>query len=459
MQVVISLPERDELKAAGGVEQALFRQVCGIPLLTRVIATAGRSGGTRFLLLSPKSLPEERLRSSLNSPLLSSLAIETCRLESAFDPDNTAAWRAIESRLAKKFLWLPWNYVVDRKSLSQLIEVGETSSEGARFVWPDQAAEKPSPGVSRKMPAVVIAKKLTTATDSATEMAGALSRVLGDGSLAVVAVSKPPGTLVHSSRTARLAAAELVRRSGKDTDGVFSTFNRRLCRPMVRWLTKTPLTPNLVTFAGLMVAIGSGYWYAQGHYAAYVFGGLLYFVSVLFDEMDGMLARLTFRESAFGCWLETFVDYASYLILFAGMTIGLSRESGLLWLALGGLLLIGTFISFFVVSHQRKLATDPDRPNEYLSRIHRQLEADSSHLLSRFGRLTEFVIRKAPLSHFIPLFSLLGGLKVFFSFAAFGSNVVWLVALSYNRLFRSSSETLSNTNCRTLYCSPAEEGR
>lgn len=181
---------------------------------------------------------------------------------------------------------------------------------------------------------------------------------------------------------------------------------------------------------------------------------------MLFDEIDGMLARLTFRESAFGCWLETFVDYASYIVLFVGMTIGLYREGGVLWLATGGLLLFGTFTSFLVVSHQRKLATDPERPNEYLGRVHRQLEADSRNILSRIGRHTEFLIRKAPFSHFVLIFSVLGGLKALFLLAAFGSNLVWALALSFNRLFRRPlSRMQPSESGQPLCCSPAAEGR
>jgi phosphatidylglycerophosphate synthase len=228
----------------------------------------------------------------------------------------------------------------------------------------------------------------------------------------------------------------LVRRSGKETDGIFSQFNRSLCRPLVRWLSKTPVTPNLITFSGLLVVLLSGYWYAQGYWLAYVLGGLFYFLSVLFDEMDGMLARLTFKESAFGCWLETVVDYASYVVVFTGMTVGLYRESGAIWLWQGGLLLTGAFISFLVLGRQRKLATDPDKPNEYLIRIQQRLEADSGNPLSRFARLSEFAIRKSFLSHCIPIFTLLGGLKVFFFISAFGSHLVWLLGLSFNRFFR-----------------------
>lgn len=77
-------------------------------------------------------------------------------------------------------------------------------------------------------------------------------------------------------------------------------------------------------------------WYARGYWTAYVVGALLYFVSVLLDEVDGMLARTKFQESPFGCWLETATDYASHLFLWVGMSLGLSRQYGTpVWLRCG----------------------------------------------------------------------------------------------------------------------------
>lgn len=450
MQILLLLPSMDEIEALGGVEQSLFRRVCGIPLLARVIATAGRSGGTEVLLLHPKSLPETRLKAGLNSARLATLPVHTLALDRAFDPDNPSDWQAIESQLAAKFLWLPWNYVADKNALSQMIEAGQTSNEGVRFGWskgssqPGQQEGDFSPHMSPELPVVMIKEKLK-------------KKYLADASLEIVSVPRSPGVLVRSGQPVRQAEWELVRRSGKETDGIYSKSNRWLCRPAVRWLSKTPVTPNLVSVTGLVVALLSGYWFAQGYWAAYVLGAFLYFLSVLFDEIDGMLARLTFRESAFGCWLETFVDYASYIVLFAGMTIGLYREGGMLWLALGGLLLFGTLTTFLVVSHQRKLATDPDRPNEYLGRIHRRLEADSGNLFSRIGRHTEFAMRKAAFGYWVLIFSTLGGLKVLFLLAAFGSNLVWPVALSFNRLFRRPSSAIPpGERCQPLFCSRAE---
>ncbi len=438
MQVLISLPGLEELAGDGGVEKPLLRKVCGVPLLSRVIATAARSGGTSVLILHPKVFPKAWLKDRLNFSLFSSIPIQFFALEKTFDPDNLSHWRAIENRLEARFLWLPWNFVVDKRLLSRLVVTGQNSDRGARFA---RSAKREEPcGRSPETAAVVITEKLTIPRPSNNgSWHGAVLRwYLADPSLDLIPFCPFPGCAVRSAETARQAEKELVRRSGKEWDGMHSKFNRRLCRPLVRWLSKTPITPNMVTLAGLPVAILSGYWFAQGHWSAYVLGALLYFVAVLFDEIDGMLARTTFRESAFGCWLESFVDYASYIPVFGGMAIGLYRQYGQPWLLLGALLLFGTVTTFLVATWHRKLASRIDKPSEYLNHYYRRLEADSGNTVSRFVRQVHLFIKKGVLCHYVLIFSVLGGIKVFFALAAFGSNAAWILGLYTSKVLRPS---------------------
>jgi phosphatidylglycerophosphate synthase len=235
------------------------------------------------------------------------------------------------------------------------------------------------------------------------------------------------------------AEAELVRRSGKVTDGIYSRFNRKLCRPAVRWLSRTRVTPNAVTFGGLAVAVLAGLCFAQGSWLWNVAGAALFFVSGLFDEIDGMLARLKFHESAFGCWLETMVDYATYLLVFAGITVGGYRRGGGGYLALGSALLFGSVLSFIVISVQRKLAAPAARPNEYSQRYLAALERDAGNPISRIVRLLQFLLKKGVLVHYFLLFAVLDLVPVLLFLGAFGANVAWMVTLYFNRrLFRPS---------------------
>jgi phosphatidylglycerophosphate synthase len=195
------------------------------------------------------------------------------------------------------------------------------------------------------------------------------------------------------------------------------------------------VTPNAITLGGLLAAILSAVLFSRGSYLNYVAGALLFFASGLFDEMDGMIARLKFRESAFGTWFEGFVDNATYLLVFSGIIVGLHREYGSFALKYGAALIIGCALSVVVIAWQRKLATAPDRPNEYAGRMKQLLAADSSNLISRFVKHVSLFVTKAVLINYLLIFTLIGRLHMFLWLAAIGSNLTWIFALYFTRRF------------------------
>jgi hypothetical protein len=108
-------------------------------------------------------------------------------------------------------------------------------------------------------------------------------------------------------------------------------------------------------------------------------------------------------------------------------------------MGLGCLLLFGTAMTCWVAVRHRKLATSPDRPEQYLPRYYRLLEKDSVSVVSKFVRHVHMFLKKGVLCHFVLIFSIVGALPVFFCMAAFGSNVAWLLGLYTGRLFRAPS--------------------
>src|SRR2546427_1770384 len=171
-----------------------------------------------------------------------------------------------------------------------------------------------------------------------------------------------------------------------------------------------------------------------------------------------MLARVTFRESPFGCWLETFVDYAGYLFIFTGMAVGLYAEYGIHDVVEGVLLMFGTLMSFALLIRQRKLATDPARPQDYRMQLYRGLEASSGKLSSRLGRLFEPLMRNGAFCYVVLIFSALNSVHAFFLSVTIGADIVWMMVLYCNRFFRrpqagrSEEHTSELQSQSTLVC-------
>ena len=158
--------------------------------------------------------------------------------------------------------------------------------------------------------------------------------------------------------------------------------------------------------------------------------------------MDGMLARIKFAESPSGTWLEGMADGLSYLLLFAGITIGLSRHYGRIAVWMGIVLLIGSVLALITTSLQRRRATKPDRPNEYLGRFYHLLEKDSRNWISRVVRQVQGFQRRGILVHYIVIFSVIGALPLLFLLAILGAHLTWILTLYFNhRFFRHSSRS------------------
>ena len=215
----------------------------------------------------------------------------------------------------------------------------------------------------------------------------------------------------------------------KPTDGLFARMNRMISIPISRQIIKLSITPNMVSLFTLVVGFASGLLFACGGYWTVLTGAVLSVWASILDGCDGEVARLKLLESDFGCWLETVCDYLYYLFIFAGMAIGLIRNShSTTYLVMAGLLLVGAVLSFLVTGLGRhKLSAE--RPEDYLRIWQAQAENRRSNPVLYFGRYTEFVIRRSFMPYALLFFALFNMTKVVFILAAVGANMVWLISL------------------------------
>ena len=96
---------------------------------------------------------------------------------------------------------------------------------------------------------------------------------------------------------------------------------------LAKLLSKTRITPNIITVSGLFWGLLAGYILSQGTVITFVYGALFYQVANIFDCADGQLARLTSVYSDFGRILDGFVDYVNVTAVFTGSLIGLLRSN------------------------------------------------------------------------------------------------------------------------------------
>ncbi|MFL6043031.1 MAG: NTP transferase domain-containing protein [Gaiellales bacterium] len=193
--------------------------------------------------------------------------------------------------------------------------------EDGRAVAFSKALDEPTLdcGVFTLTPGIFEAQRRASAAGDGS-LAGAISRLAADEHLA--AVPLPPGAWWHDIDVPEdlHAARRSLRRSlGKPSDGpVARTLNRPISTRVsmvISRLRPNPMTVSLLTLAvsaaaGVLLALGKG-----------IAGGVLLQLGSIGDGIDGELARLQYRASAWGALMDGVFDRLADAIAIAGLTI------------------------------------------------------------------------------------------------------------------------------------------
>jgi len=261
-------------------------QIAGLSLLDRLIVTAHRAGCAPICLIAKSMPPVPRTR--------------------ALGIDITLASAIPE--LEEPALLIDGAVFVETADLQQVIEGGRQlfSADGTR------------------LPVAM------TAGNAAPVSAGKVA------------------VLITSASSVREAERRLWASLTSSADGIVDRFlNRPLGRYLSKILIRAPFSPNQVSIVSALIVIFSGWFFAGGNF---IFGALLLQFSAIIDCVDGDLARVLYKESRLGKWLDLVGDQFVHIAVFAGISFGLARsDPALPALALGTSAVLGTIISFAVI--------------------------------------------------------------------------------------------------------------
>lgn len=209
--------------------------------------------------------------------------------------------------------------------------------------------------------------------------------------------------------------------AGGKRESYFTKKIRRFSVPLSRMLVRRGAKPTQVTLAGLVFAIASAVAVSFGTYVASLVGALLYYTSMVLDCSDGEVARLSFRDSSFGAWLETVVDYVSYFLLLGGLVLGSrGRGSAALIQNAAVVALAGTILIVAVAGYLRQRVAS-GAPGEFDDASSAALaKASAFHRFARWGRQW---IKRSTIAHLIVALALVNQLPVLIYLWAFGAVV------------------------------------
>jgi hypothetical protein len=125
----------------------------------------------------------------------------------------------------------------------------------------------------------------------------------------------------------------------KPQDGMISrAINRSLSLRVTRYIAKTSLRPNQLSVGILSFGVAGAWLAAHGTHLTLLIAGICFNTQSILDGCDGELARLTFRGSRTGEWIDTLGDDFTNYGFFAGASVGLYRNGmGTLPLMVGGI--------------------------------------------------------------------------------------------------------------------------
>jgi len=127
---------------------------------------------------------------------------------------------------------------------------------------------------------------------------------------------------------------------------------RKISWFITRLLVKTPVTPNQVTIISLILGIASAAFFSHGAHTYTIIAGLFYFISTVFDQCDGEVARYKQMTSDFGKTFDIIVDSIVNATITIGITIAIYKTNGSGLSIIAGLLaMTGIVISLLLTTY------------------------------------------------------------------------------------------------------------
>ena len=118
-----------------------------------------------------------------------------------------------------------------------------------------------------------------------------------------------------------------------------------LTEPVVRLLSKTPITPSVITGFGFLLTVGAVILIVTGQLLA---AGFVVLIAGFFDMLDGALARRANQTTRFGAILDSTLDRLSEAVLLLGILFLYAGEQSIAGILLVGFTLIGSLLVSYI---------------------------------------------------------------------------------------------------------------
>jgi len=397
-----------------------FLRVAGVPLFLRSILTLAASGETVFTIVAPLSHRRQVLK--LWQKTIKNRQIHL-NLVLTKEPHRISSdeLRDIYNHSENNAFFLNANYVMPNLCGRVL------SSSKTKIAHNEVLMLKP---VSKKLALIGFNSELFNELISESknyaitfeELFGLLTKERNRHYLSEV----DEGIIVQKFSEIELAERLLTEHIRKNTQTfVAREINKRVSLPLSLILARLRITPNTITIFNIFIGLCAGIGAAGRTYTGVLLGAILFQTASVIDGCDGEVAKLTFRTSKFGQYIDSISDNLSLTAFIIGMMIHEYRIGDpYIAFILGGSLILGALSLIAIMSDYLKRKTDSASFVTFDKEFLQKLTPDNTPVLVlNLIKYFKIFFKKDFFSLAFLVFAILGFLNWFFYLISVG---VWL---------------------------------
>ena len=189
-------------------------------------------------------------------------------------------------------------------------------------------------------------------------------------------------------------------------------------------MAKLWISPHAITAVNIIIGLFSGVLIADGHrYGVILLGAVLFQIASIVDGCDGEVAKLTFRSSKFGQFIDSLSDNLSLGSFMAGLIAGYWRQThSSTAFIVGAVMILGASITlFWMIRYLKKNTASASLvtfDREYLQKL-----AHQPAWLLTFIRYGKYTLKKDVFSFMFLCSAAVGVLYWWLFITAFGTTV------------------------------------
>lgn len=390
-------------------EKVAFQRLLGVPLFLRGILTFASAGFRRIALIAPAHTRRQIMKAWQKFAVGRGITLELipCRPEHRLTHGDIEFLRRA---VAPRFLFLDTNTLVTpgwvRDVARQALTHGGVYTGPGRLIPSRELA-----AWQRMLPPNGLRIDRLTAPATAGK----------DNGPQVFAVA----TRKDWGRAERFLCEDIRRTT---TGTVARWLNKRISLPISRILSRLRVHPHIITACNMVVGLAAGIGTGGMTYWGLLAGAALFQCASILDGCDGEVAKLTFRTSKFGQYIDTISDNFALVSFLTGLVIHHYRvvdpSTAVAWglLLFSGLATLFTIMVRFLKNHTDS-ASLVTFEREYVTRLAQQRRT----WLARFAQSGKALMKKDAFTLVALGFAIAGCLPVWLYVA---SVAIWIAVFT-----------------------------